>query len=1126
MAKNFITNVKDTTLEKRLNDLIIASKELKFLVGYFYFSSLEVIYKGLKENKNTVLKVLVGLQVDQLLSQIVEIPYNHIGESDDESFERYLKSLRLALNHTEMDSKIYFEQLDFFIQMLENGRLEIKKTKYPNHSKLYLIKFKDNVHGQSMIIGSSNLTKAGLLSQHEFNVEIRDYGFEEAEEYFDDLWNHESIEITDSEERKKKLIEILTGETQISRNIKPFAAYAYVLKIFLEVYHKNMLSESIEQILKENNFKKFSYQIDAVNQALNIINTYNGVIIADVVGLGKSVIASLIAKELGKRGVILCPPSLIGDERDYTGWRGYIRRFKLYDWEVHSIGKLEELSEKIRNDIFGYDIVIIDEAHRFRNQNTKTYELLSEICRGKIVILLTATPFNNLPEDIFSLLKLFIVPGKSGLTLDEDLETRFRNYNITFRKLFYIQKYCKSPDPNKQKYVKNYYKSIFKKELFGKCDYDKIKEKLREISNEIRNIISPVMIRRNRLDLKQDYKYKKEMKELSEVEDPKELFYELEPEQSAFYNKIVNYFSEYGQFTGAIYRPSFYERKQIEAIEDIEKESKQQFETNLYHIMRILLVKRFESSFGAFYKSIERFLEIHEKVYSFIQKTNKYFLDFKLIETVFDSEDDEKESIFLKKVKLALKEFEEKSKTINNKKSLRYRRVYDIKKFAYKTQFLKDIEKDKQLFREIKNEINRLGLLERDPKRQRVLETVKNELKEKTTPKRKVIIFTEYSDTVEYLEEYFNKELGRVLFCKGKLTNSLVQKIIENFDAQYQNQKDDYDVLITTDILSEGVNLHRAGTIINYDIPWNPTRVIQRLGRVNRIGIKVFDKLRIYNLFPSEKGSEYIKVREIAAQKMFLIHNALGEDAKIFAPDEEPTPSALFDRLLKNPEEEGQASFITFIRNQYNEIKQKYPDIIKTIEKLPHRTKTAKKYNQDENHLILVKKLGLAIYSLMYKKNNKEPIQIDFEKLINLIKCDYQEEQLPLSKDFWDMYEKLKNFNLNSEKTRDNDLYIKAINSIKTLLKRKKDELNPEILEFIKNLNEDLKTYKTLPLATTRKLILQDSSTKSLDKLIETIKKLKQRLGKNYLNIIKKRTDNIDREILIAIENQNINNTN
>ena len=175
------------------------------------------------------------------------------------------------------------------------------------------------------------------------------------------------------------------------------------------------------------------------------------------------------------------------------------------------------------------------------------------------VILLTATPFNNAPTDIFALLKLFIPPGRSTLTLDEKLAARFARYNSEFRRLSYIIRYHNSGG-EKQARAERYYNEIF--DLDSPIDIKLTRQRIKQLADEIRAVIEPVIIRRNRLDLKRDPVYAREVTELSETADPIELFYELTPEQSAFYDRVINeYFGEDGQFRGAVYQPYAYEQR-------------------------------------------------------------------------------------------------------------------------------------------------------------------------------------------------------------------------------------------------------------------------------------------------------------------------------------------------------------------------------------------------------------------------------------------------------------------------------------------------------------------------------------------------------------------------------------
>ncbi len=1123
MNKNFITNSQETaTLKKRLEKLISASQELKFLVGFFYFSGWQEIYKKLQDNPQVVLHILVGLQVDKYLSTIVEVGLQDDNLSQEEHFTQFIKSMGFAINNAEMDNEDFYNQIEFFIQLLEEGRLIIRKTLNPNHAKLYLFKldsqYQDlfNVKGE-FITGSSNLTKAGLHGQEEFNVEIKDYGFETAEVYFNELWET-AVPITEAKNGTKIIIDFLKNKSQASL-ITPFEAYALILKTYIELQEAKKINDAITRLLDENGFERFQYQLDAVNQALNVIETYNGVIIADVVGLGKSVIASLIANQLGKRGLILCPPGLMGNKKENSGWWEYWNKFKLYNWDIESSGNLEAVAESIQKNNLEYKVIIVDEAHKFRNQDTSAYEALMDICRGKQVILLSATPFNNSPADIFSLLKLFIVPGASGITIEADLEGRFNSYNFRFKRLSNILKNHNSNNPEKRRKAERDYEKMFG--LKPPIDVAIVRKNVNAMANDIKNIITPVVIRRNRLDLKTDFEYKKEINNLSEVKDPEEQFYELTPEQSDFYDRIIrDYFSEKGHFKGAIYKPNEYE-SQKEDEDKLSEDDNRTFQQqrNLYDFMRRLLVKRFESSFGAFEKSIQRFLRTNKMVLSFIKKSGKYVMDRKVIENIYNDSDDA-DDFTNEAIKKALEEFE---RNAINKTKPKHTKIYDVETFQFKKEFIDDINNDIKLFERIEQEIKDLNIIKKDPKREAVLKTIKEVLNKESNPKRKVILFTEYTDTVRHLQEFFEKELlGRAMFCDGTITKKFAKELDANFNAKNKEQVDDYDVLITSDKLSEGFNLNRAGLIINYDIPWNPTRVIQRVGRINRMSAKVFDELFIYNFFPTDQGSDIVKSREIAQQKMFLIHSALGEDSKIFDADEEPTPSGLFSKISTNPEDNEELSISTIIRNDYNEIVESHPEVIKRIKDLPNRVKTAKLF--DENNVVVLRKKGMALFSIVHqyenKKPNDKPVEKTFEELIEFVKCEPNEERQVLNSAFWKSYEEIKTFKPKYKSGRSElALENQANIALKTLLKEKRDDLDQELVSFIDTLLKDIKKYKTLPKYTLRQLKLSTKDNR-FNELIMNIKDLRRRLGDDYLNVILNRIGNIENDVIIAVGNK------
>lgn len=1110
MANNFITNNKQQkTLKSRLNTLIGISDELKFLVGFFYFNGWSEIYKSLQQNAEQKLKILVGLQVFQHAGNIIEYANNQNEEySHDEIFQQYLVSLGFALNNEEMDTEEFYNQVGFFVQMITEGRLEIRKTENPNHAKLYLFHLnKEQAHLQGMsgqfITGSSNLTRSGLQNQEEFNVEIKDYGYYDAVQYFDELWE-KAVPITERDENRKILIDFIQHKSQVA-SITPFEAYCLVIKTYLDTYNQEDEKIDLDNLLEKVELKKFSYQVDAVKQALQIIKEHNGCIIADVVGLGKSVIASMIARQINKRGIIICPPGLMGDaERKDSGWYEYLEKFGLHNWQIFSRGKIDSIAESIEGRDF--EVVIVDEAHYFRNQDTADYENLAMLCRGKKVILLTATPFNNSPEDIFSLLKLFIVPGRSSISLEDNLAGKFSNLNYTYKQLSFITKNWNSVDDKKRKQAENLYISIVDEEL--PVDIKKVNVKTKRLSDEIKRVINPVVIRRNRLDLQKDHIYSKEIGELSKVKDPDELFFYLSAEQDEFYDQIIGkYFAENGVFKGAIYQPFSYEK--VINNEKLDEEGNRQYnqQRNLYDFMRRILVKRFESSFGSFEQSIQRFLNVHILVRDFITKTGKFILDRSFIEKIKDFEIEEIEANLEKYASGDLR-----------RKTPKNTEVYIIDDFQRKEEFLEDINTDIELFQKIQKRLKELQLVENDPKQEEIIQKVKELIIKE--PERKIILFSEYVDTIHHLEKRFRREFGnQLLVCDGKVSNELAKHLNGDFNAQYKGtHTNHFKILLTTDKLSEGFNLNRAGAIINYDIPWNPTRVIQRVGRINRIGSKVFDELYIFNFFPSRKGADIVKSREIAQQKMFLIHNTLGEDAKIFDKEEEPSPSNLGAKIKDGFDGDEEISTITRVRNLYADLEKQYPEIIKKISKLPPRVKSAKKHHCYE--LNLLRRKGLSLFAQTVEKGDKVRIsEIDFEELLSKIECSFNEPTLKLSSSFWGLYEEAKSFTPKYQLGRSEiSLEQKAEENLKKSLRVIKD-LNDDNLRFIQALIKDIRYYYSLPKFSLRRIGSFDltDDKKSIRVFLEGIAYLKNQLGADYLESIESRRNT--KEVIIAIEN-------
>ncbi|MCX6308398.1 MAG: C-terminal helicase domain-containing protein, partial [Bacteroidia bacterium] len=637
------------------------------------------------------------------------------------------------------------------------------------------------------------------------------------------------------------------------------------------------------------------------------------------------------------------------------------------------------------------------------------------------------------------------------------------------------------------------------------------------LANQIKQVISPVIIRRNRLDLKNDYVYSSEVTELSTVQDPIELYYKLTPDQSRFYDKVLTeYFGEDVGFSGAIYQPFAYEND-LKDDSKLDEEGNRAFnqQANLYDFMRRLLVKRFESSFGAFNDSIHRFLRIHKRVVEFIEKTEgKYILDRKLMDTLMD--EDNLETIYQ-----ILDDYEN---NILTKKVPKNNTVYDTNKFKRKDAFFKNIQKDITLFEEILSKLEELNIVNEDPKRDEVCAQIVQIMNQNAN--RKVIVFSEYADTVRHLQTHFSSKFkGKVLVCDGGMNPTLNKTLNTNFNAQYKGEKeDDYSILLTSDKLSEGFNLNRAGVIINYDIPWNPTRVIQRVGRINRIGAKVFENLYIYNFFPSEAGANVVQIREIAMQKMFLIHNALGEDSKMFDVDEEPTPAGLFNKVNDNPDNEGEESTSTQVRNTYHNIETKYPEVVKRISELPGRVKSGKSFS--ENQVCVLRRKGLSLFTHVVpntQDENLEVTEITFEELLEKVACEYDTPYVPLSPKFWPAYHEVKDFKPNkSKKLPPKSLDAKAYENLKCAL-RVLNTSDSVLMDFIKVLIRDIQEYKTLSDRTlgrlSRNVLNIHSSEKDMKNFTNEVLWIRNSLGKDYLERILKRIEHQRNEVVIAVEN-------
>jgi ERCC4-related helicase/HKD family nuclease len=943
---------RETTMFQSLENALETAETIDIMVGFFYFSGWKLLAKKLKDKK---IRILVGKYIDpdaipDLLRAMKQVGENvelerygprTISSSRTEKKKAYIESFIRIFNETRLfDNDDSQEAYQIMEDKIRDGSLEIKKTKEDEHGKFYVINNKkENSHGGdfpgTVFMGSSNFTFRGLLSQGELNEPTRDKDrYEQYKKKFDELWkDRENIDIAINE-NKEDFLEEVEKKLWIHQVPSPYSVYVRVLCEIFGI--DNAFDIKTPSKITNKQYADLEYQIDAIRSGIDKLNKYDGAILADVVGLGKSIVASTIAKNLDLRTIIISPKHLTGQ------WEDYQSEFKLPGARVYKNTVLGSIYEKYKN-IKEPFLIIIDEAHRFRNEDTEDYKMLHNICRchsENKMLLLTATPFNNNPKDVFSLIKLFQTPGESTIRSVDNLGLRFRELIERHRKLNTYR--IKNPN-----------------------NTEHIKKEADEISIEMRRLIEPIVIRRSRLDLNNRTRYKKDLDyqgyQFSKVVGPELLTYDLGEIEELYSETLESIASidRENSFKGTRYRP--FGKIKNEKLEEFKKTYGKKFEEtdflriaqeNLASFMRRLLVMRFESSKFAFKSTLENIIKSHETIEKWWNELGKIPVMKKgkipdpelLVDTTNDDIDQEiQEELFEKK----LEKLEEKGLIAIDKKFI-------------KEEFISEVRSDIALLKEIYNKWygeESSDIVALDPKFDRIEEKIK-ELQQENN-KRKIIVFTSYADTAQNLYQVLEKKgLNKVMLYTGKDSKKgKREEVNANFDAGYpeERQKNDYDVLITTDTLSEGINLHRAGIIINYDIPYNPTRVVQRIGRINRINKKVFENIYVYNFFPTAVGEENVRIKQITTLKMRLINSIIGSDTKTLTEDEE-LETFFKERHRKAEEETEEISWDTpFLEDRDLALKDK--DLMEDVMNIYPRTRVLRK-NKNKDITILFGKKG------------------------------------------------------------------------------------------------------------------------------------------------------------------------
>ena len=964
MSSKFFNNIDSPLFEKFKG---IAENMHDFhtflaVAGYFRSSGYFKLRKHLNDVKK--IQILVGINIDDIFRKHDKSLLMLGGEDEARSLftDDFIKDVRDAKYSSEVEEGIL--QL---CEDLASGKVEMRIDKSKNlHAKFYLClpeNHNENTDGW-VIMGSSNISDSGLgISQpprYELNVAMKDFAdVSYCHEEFRKLWE-ESIPLSPDD------IARIRKKTHLDNMPTPYELY---IKVLIDAFG-DQVEDNFTMTLPKG-YMDLKYQKDAVIQGYQMLKEYNGFFLADVVGTGKTIVGTMIAKrfieENGKNTNVLVvyPPAL------KDNWKDTFEDFGITRYaQFVSNGSLEKVLESKDNykDPEEFDLIIVDEAHGFRSDAAERYDELQRICKSprinegfidgvrKKVMLLSATPLNNRPEDFLNLILLF--QDARNPTIDG-----VGNLNLKFTP--WIQKY-------KEAMRERFNSSITAKEL-----YDKVESIYEEMRTEI---LDKILVRRTRKNLLNNKEYKEDLDrqkvKFPHIEQPQECIYEMEPElKTLFYHTMYMLMDTRSEENPEGKGINYARYRAIEFLtgEAKEKYKQAQHITNLLAaIYRVHMVKRLESSFAAFKSSLHTFLRITNDM---IKMFNE---DKVLIAPDYD----------VKGMMSKDMELDEIIENIANKGVAK-------EDFVYKSSDFTD-----SLLNLLKEDAEKLEALcsawdkvEVDPKLDKFILLLKEELfDKKKNVTGKLVVFSESVDTLKYLKDELERKLKRkdILFVSAANRKAVKDDINKNFDANYKGDKlDVYNIILTSDVLAEGVNLHRSNIIVNYDSPWNATRLMQRIGRVNRIG-SVADNIYNYMFYPSEEGNDQIGLYQNALLKLQGFHTALGEDAQIYTRQEILHDFKLFDENVRDNIDK-QLEMLREVRNLYAD----EPELYKKIKELPIKSRTVRK---EENRKQGVEPKTSIVYiskglkSQFYKVvGDGTPEKLEFVEAAEILRADKSE---------------------------------------------------------------------------------------------------------------------------------------
>ncbi|TAK62802.1 MAG: NgoFVII family restriction endonuclease [Bacteroidetes bacterium] len=950
-------------LTKGLNETLEVSHRTDFCVGYFNLRGWKEVAEKIdslqgvtlaegEEEVHRICRLLVGMQklpVD-ILREYFYRDEDHIFDQAEASKlkKRLAQEFKdqLTIGAPTEHDEIALRKLSR--QMKEKKVVVKLHLRYPLHAKLYLAFSNDKRVPVVGFLGSSNLTLAGLSKQGELNIDVLEQdAANKLALWFNDRWlDRWCIDIT------QELIEIIDNSWAADRLLSPYHIY---LKI---VYH---LSQEARAGLNDYSLPKvfqrdlLVFQQMAVKIAAKKLDNRDGVLIGDVVGLGKTITACALAKMFEEMNffstLIICPPNL------KPMWKEYIVKYDLKA-ETCSIGEVQKKLPELKR----FRIVIIDESHNLRNDEGSRYRAIKSYLdeNESKVILLSATPYNKSYVDLSNQLRLFISDEKD-LGISPERYISEIGGQVQFM----------------AKHTETFIRSI---KAFERSEY----------ADDWRELMRLYMVRRTRSFIKANYgvtdattgkvglKFPDGHFEPFPERVPKKVEYEFDPndpkdQYAKLYTKTVVETIEhmtlprYGLKKYLETNPTIRATKDEEVImQNLSRAGKR-----LMGFCRTNLFKRLESSGYSFLLSLSRHIlrnyvfvyAIQNKLPLPIGKNISQNLDDYLEDT--DTDQNGNQENYLKLILKPEMYLTQAEKLYKDFESPAYRNRFDwIRSQFFSSSLQQTLIGDGEDIIKILN-IGKDWNAEQD----RQLNAL-HRLLTVTHKDEKVIVFTQFADTAWYLTEQLKKRGMKSIECvTGDHENpsALAHRFspISNQHPEIVQMKQDLRVLISTDVLSEGQNLQDAHIILNYDLPWAIIRLIQRAGRIDRIGQKA-EKILCYSFFPEDGIEEIIKLRKRLTNRIRQNAEVVGSDETFFDGD----PINIMDLynekggILDEDERDTEVDLTSYAYQIWKNALDINPSLNKTIPDLPNVCYATKHNTSEPEHE------GVILYSRTSDEND------------------------------------------------------------------------------------------------------------------------------------------------------------